>query len=282
MFIFRIQDAADIFLVAIICYMFLLIIRNTRAELLLKGLILLIILQQLSEITGLYALTYIIKSTMQVGVIAVIIVFQPELRRALEQLGGTGFGKFLNLNRSIYLKNSKTIVESLCEAVSDLSMNKVGSLIVLERHVKINDIINTGIKVGADVSPEIIMNMFTKNTPLHDGAIVIREGKIEAATCILPLSPNRAIASTLGTRHRAALGISEVSDAVTIVTSEEMGTISITADGTLTRSITLKSLENYLNKIFTDVKEKESPWKSFFAFLKKQEIDTKKEGNKNA
>jgi diadenylate cyclase len=269
--IFRFQDAVDILVVTCLCYVILLIIRNTRAELLVKGIVFLIVLQQISELLGLYVLTYIIKSTMQVGVIAVIIVFQPELRRALEQLGGTKFGKLLNLNRAIYIKNSKNTVESLCEAVSDLSMNKVGSLIVIERHIKISDIVHTGIELNAEISPELIMNIFSKNTPLHDGAMILRDGKVAAATCILPLSPNRAIASTLGTRHRAALGISEVSDAVTIITSEETGIISITADGTLTRSVTLKSLENYLNKIFTDEQEKETVWQSFLNMLTKKE-----------
>ena len=216
-----------------------------------KKIILLLVAMQLSSLFNLYMVNYVLKNAMQVGVIAIFVVFQPELRRALEKMGRSKFSKVLSFDDDdIEEKNSHT-VDQLCQAVKNLSDNRIGALMILERTTKIGDIIRTGVTLNSEVSAELLINIFVPNTPLHDGAVVIRDNKITAAACFLPLTQNSELNIELGTRHRAAIGITETSDCVALVVSEETGKISLALEGTLTRNLTVESLERALSKIMS-------------------------------
>ena len=247
----RIMDIIDILIVAYAIYKLIKLVRETRAAQLIKGIILLVVAMQLSSLFNLYMVNYVLKNAMQVGVIAIFVVFQPELRRALEKMGRSKFSKVLSFDDDdIEEKNSHT-VEQICQAVKNLSDNRIGSLMILERATKIGDIIRTGVTLDSEVSAELLINIFVPNTPLHDGAVVIRDNKITAAACFLPLTQNSELNIELGTRHRAAIGITETSDCVALVVSEETGKISLALEGTLTRNLTVESLERALTKIMS-------------------------------
>ena len=247
----RIQDYIDILVVAFCIYQGIKLVKETRAVQLIKGILILVVALQLSSWFGLHMVNYILINTMQVGVIAIIIVFQPELRRALEQMGRSKFSKLftgVDVNSPEMLQKT---AQSICDAAQSMSKNRVGALIVWERRTKIGDIIRTGVDLEAAVSPELLVNIFVPNTPLHDGAVVIRENRIAAAACFLPLTQKQDLSIELGTRHRAALGISEASDAAVVVVSEETGKISLALDGSLTRNLTVESLKKALVKIMS-------------------------------
>lgn len=247
----RIMDIIDILIVAYAIYKLIKLVRETRAAQLIKGIILLLVAMQLSSLFNLYMVNYVLKNAMQVGVIAIFVVFQPELRRALEKMGRSKFSKVLSFDDDdIEEKNSHT-VDQLCQAVKNLSDNRIGALMILERTTKIGDIIRTGVTLNSEVSAELLINIFVPNTPLHDGAVVIRDNKITAAACFLPLTQNSELNIELGTRHRAAIGITETSDCVALVVSEETGKISLALEGTLTRNLTVESLERALSKIMS-------------------------------
>lgn len=247
----RIMDIIDILIVAYAIYKLIKLVRETRAAQLIKGIILLLVAMQLSSLFNLYMVNYVLKNAMQVGVIAIFVVFQPELRRALEKMGRSKFSKVLSFDDDdIEEKNSHT-VDQLCQAVKNLSDNRIGALMILERTTKIGDIIRTGVTLNSEVSAELLINIFVPNTPLHDGAVVIRDNKITAAACFLPLTQNSELNIELGTRHRAAIGITETSDCVALVVSEETGKISLALEGTLTRNLTVDSLERALSKIMS-------------------------------
>ena len=247
----RIMDIIDILIVAYAIYKLIKLVRETRAAQLIKGIILLLVAMQLSSLFNLYMVNYVLKNAMQVGVIAIFVVFQPELRRALEKMGRSKFSKVLSFDDDdIEEKNSHT-VDQLCQAVKNLSDNRIGALMILERTTKIGDIIRTGVTLNSEVSAELLINIFMPNTPLHDGAVVIRDNKITAAACFLPLTQNSELNIELGTRHRAAIGITETSDCVALVVSEETGKISLALEGTLTRNLTVESLERALSKIMS-------------------------------
>ena len=247
----RIMDIIDILIVAYAIYKLIKLVRETRAAQLIKGIILLLVAMQLSSLFNLYMVNYVLKNAMQVGVIAIFVVFQPELRRALEKMGRSKFSKVLSFDDDdIEEKNSHT-VDQLCQAVKNLSDNRIGALMILERTTKIGDIIRTGVTLNSEVSAELLINIFVPNTPLHDGAVVIRDNKITAAACFLPLTQNSELNIELGTRHRAAIGITETSDGVALVVSEETGKISLALEGTLTRNLTVESLERALSKIMS-------------------------------
>lgn len=247
----RIMDIVDILIVAYVIYKGIKLLRETRAATLIKGIIILIFALQLSSLLNLYLVNYILANAMQVGFIALFVVFQPELRQGLEKMGRS---KFSNLF-SFYEENSEEqishTVSSICQAVENLSSNRVGALIILERKTKIGDIIRTGVTLNSDITAELLVNIFVPNTPLHDGAVVIRNNKITAAACFLPLTQNTELNIELGTRHRAAIGITETSDCVSLVVSEETGKISLALEGTLTRNLTVESLEKALTKIMS-------------------------------
>lgn len=245
---FKITDALDILIVAFVFYRMILLIRGTRAVQLLKGIVVILIMTGISNYLNLRALNWILDKTLTIGLFAIPVVFQPELRRALEQLGRGGF-----ISRSFPLAKTheneedvrKTINE-IAKAASVLAKNKIGALIVIERETGISDIIETGVPIEALVSSELLINIFIPNTPLHDGAAVIRGNRIVAASTFLPLSDDPNLAQELGTRHRAGIGITEHSDAVAIVVSEEKGYISLAVNGKITRNIDDQTLRQML------------------------------------
>lgn len=247
----RFMDIIDILIVAFVIYKGIKILRDTVAAQLAKGIFILIFATHLSSLLNLYLVNYILVNVMQVGFVALVVVFQPELRRALERVGRTKFGNlFFVANENAEEQTSNTISQ-VCRAVEDLSENRVGALIIIERQTKIGDIIRTGVNLNSDVSAELLINVFVPNTPLHDGAVVIRENKLIAAACFLPLTQNHDLNIELGTRHRAAIGITETSDCAALVVSEETGKISLALEGTLTRNLTVESLEKALKKILS-------------------------------
>lgn len=249
----RFMDLIDIAIVAYVAYRAILLIRGTRAVQLIKGLAVLIISTKASEWLGLYTINWLLRNTMTVGVIALLIVFQPELRRALEQLGRGGF--LVNPFFSISEEEINKLINELAHAVQVFTKNKMGALIVLERNTGLNEVIETGVEIGGKVTAELLVNIFIPNTPLHDGAVVIRNDKIMAAGCFLPLTENPNLSKELGTRHRAALGITEQSDAVSIIVSEETGVISVAVDGKLTRYLDIKTFKEMIKNLLHSKKE---------------------------
>ena len=235
----------DVGLVLFLGYELLKIVKDSRAWQLMKGIAFLIVATALSKLLNLYILNYLLSTIMDWGVILVIIIFQPEIRRALEQLGGTNrFTRFFGFDKDIITKTKEDIYKIVI-AVYELAKSHTGALIVIERDIKIKDIIATGIPMYAEVSPQLLVNIFVPNTPLHDGAVVISENKIAAAACMLPLASDQDIAKELGTRHRAGIGISKESDSIAIIVSEETGKVSIAKDGTLIADVR----EDVLKKI---------------------------------
>ena len=241
----------DVIIVVFLIYKFVKIVRGSRAWQLLKGIVLLIVVAVLSSWLHLYILNYILTSIMTYGVLVLIVIFQPELRRALEQLGSNKFTKFFGIDQDIATKTKEDIYKTVI-AITELATTKTGALIVMERDIQIKDIIATGIALDSEVSPQLLVNIFTPKTPLHDGAVVISGNKIAAAACMLPLASDTDIARELGTRHRAAIGISKESDAIAIVVSEETGKISVAKDGTLIADLREDALKKILiNHIVT-------------------------------
>lgn len=256
------------------------IVKGSRAWQLIKGIAFLIIATWISGLLNLNILNSILTGIMNWGVIAIIVIFQPELRRALEQLGTNKFTKFFGLNSDLATKTKEDIYKVVI-AATELSKTKTGALIVLERDINIQDIIATGVPMNAEVSPQLLVNIFVPKTPLHDGAVVISNNKIAAAACVLPLADDADIAKELGTRHRAAIGISKESDSIVVVVSEETGKISVAKDGTLiadVREDVLKKIliSNIVTKRFTEKnKVKQSKLESFkkkFSKKDKKEI----------
>ena len=263
----------DITIVIFLMYCFFKIVRGSRAWQLIKGIALLIIATWMSGLFNLKILNWILTGIMNLGVIAIIVIFQPELRRALEQLGTNKLTQFFGIDKDLSTKTKEDIYKVVI-AATELSKAKTGALIVLERDIKIQDIIATGIPMNAEVSPQLLVNIFEPKTPLHDGAVVISGNKIAAAACVLPLADDKDIAKELGTRHRAAIGISKESDGIVVVVSEETGKISVAKDGTLiadVREDVLKKIliSNIVTKRFSvekkerksKVKELKEKWK---------------------
>lgn len=239
----------DLLIVGYIGYKFVKSARNSRVWQLLKGIVLIILVTVLSRVFEFRILNWFLTIFMTYGVIALIVIFQPELRRMLEQLGTNKFTKFfgIGLEKDLETKTKEDIYKIVI-AAKELANSKTGGLIVIERDIQLNDIIESGVNIGANVSPQLIVNLFVPNTPLHDGAVVISKNKISAAACILPLSDDKKINKGLGTRHRAALGISTETDAIAIVISEETGKISIAKDGNLIIDLKEEALKNILIK----------------------------------
>ena len=236
----------DIAIVIFLAYELLRIVKDSRAWQLVKGIAFLVIATALSGILNLHILNYILSTVMDWGVILIIIIFQPEIRRALEQLGGTNrFSRFFGFDKDIITKTKEDIYKVVI-AVYELAQKRTGALIVIERDIQIKDIIATGIPMDAEVSPQLLVNIFVPNTPLHDGAVIISNNKIAAAACMLPLAGDQDIAKELGTRHRAGIGISKESDSIAIIVSEETGKVSIAKDGTLIADVREEALKKIL------------------------------------
>ncbi len=237
----------DITIVVFIAVKFFQFVKGTRALQLLKGILLLIAATMISSLLNLRVLNFILTSFMTYGVILLIVMFQPELRRALEQLGSNKINKFFGIEQDIATKVKENIYK-ITIAAMELSNTKTGALIVIERDIKLKDIIDTGVLIGAEISPQLLVNIFQPNTPLHDGAVIISESKIMAAACMLPLAGDKNISKKLGTRHRSAIGISKESDSIVIVVSEETGKISVAKNGTLIADVKEEALKQILIK----------------------------------
>jgi diadenylate cyclase len=241
-----IASVMDILVVSYIFYKIYTLIKETRAEQLLKGIVLIVLLIPISDFFHLTMLNWILTKTITIGLLSFIIIFQPEIRRALEHLGRTAFyDKHILENEEMMEK----VITEIANCIESLSKSRTGALIIIEQVTGLEDIVNTGTKIDAVVSSALLENIFVVNTPLHDGATIIRNDRIVSAGCFLPLTDNQSINKKLGTRHRAAIGISENSDAMIIVVSEETGTVSLAVNGNLTRSYTKEKLKDILMRI---------------------------------
>lgn len=251
-------DALEILVLAVLIYHIAIWIRNTRAWMLLKGLGLLVVVALIAALLELNVVLWIFDNTIGVGVTLLLIVFQPELRHALEQLGQNKiinkFNFFDDPKNNNERFSDKTI-ESVVKAVYSMAKTKTGALIVVEKDVVLSEYERGGISLDANISSELLLNIFEHNTPLHDGAVLIRGNKIVSATCYLPLSDNMSLSKELGTRHRAGVGISEVSDSLTIIVSEETGKVSIALGGKITRNINAEGLKKKLRQVQNKVED---------------------------
>lgn len=236
-------DILDILIVAFVIYKILEFIRESRAEQLVKGILFIIFAMLVSDALHLYTLNWILNSAMTLGAFAIVIIFQPELRNGLEHMGrGRWFRSLIKVDSN----QAKKIIENVVQAIKCASEKKTGELIVLEQRTPLTNISQTGTFLNADISAEIIGNIFYEGAPLHDGAVIIRGDKIYAAACVLPLTENKNLPSELGTRHRAGIGISEISDAFVLIVSEETGQISIAREGKIRRNVSYKTVEREL------------------------------------
>lgn len=259
------RDCIDIAVIAFLIYQSIKLVRETRAAQLIKGIAMLLLVYVVSYALELRTMRFLTKNIFQVGVLAIVIVFQPELRRALEQVGRSRIGKLQMFSSGVNEQEERAkwtkLIGSLTEEAVSLSRQKIGALVVIERKTKLGDIIKTGTVIDSDPSPELIGNIFFPNSPLHDGAVIVRGGRLFAAGCFLPLSDNQEISRELGTRHRAALGMSEASDAVVVVVSEETGMITICQSGKLERGISPAELRARLIAELTAEEKADEPSK---------------------
>ena len=241
-----ITDILDITIVAYLIYKIMLIIRNTRAWSLFKGLLMILFVAGIAYVFKFSTVLWIISNTISVGIIALVIIFQPELRTALEKIGTSNwFKNFFSIEEhNDSEKISIRTIDEIVTGAKQMADAKTGAIIVIEQDVKLGEYEVTGIKLNATVSSELLVNIFEKNTPLHDGAVMVRDNMITYATCYLPLSNNPSINKKYGTRHRAAIGISEISDAIVVVVSEETGAISIATNGELKQNVVREHLSN--------------------------------------
>ncbi len=251
---FAITDIIDILCITIVIYGILKLVKETRAEQLLKGVLILVVVYFAAYIFDLKMLSALLNNFFEFGVIILFIIFQPEIRRALEQIGRSKFAKGFkigNQNKDSILNENqiKSTINDVCDVAVIFQRSKTGAIIVFECTTKLGDIIDTGTIINAQSSVAVLGNIFFNKAPLHDGAVIIRQGKIYAAGCILPLTKNEEIDINLGTRHRAAIGMSEVSDAVIVIVSEETGNISIAYKGRITRDYTREELQAKLEEI---------------------------------
>lgn len=242
-----INDVLDILIVAFLFYKLLGFIRETRAEQLAKGLLMLVVVALVARWLHLYTLQWILSNLVNVGLIAVVIIFQPELRRLLENLGRN---KLISNFSGIDLKEAEEITVEIREALLSMSKSRTGALIVFERETSLTDIIETGTLIQAGISREMIGNIFYEGAPLHDGALIVRGDKLWAAGCVLPLTEDKKLSKELGTRHRAGIGITENSDALVFIVSEETGIISKAEDGKLERMLTASRIDELLKSIY--------------------------------
>lgn len=259
----NISDIVDMTIVAFIIYHLINWLRQTRAMQLVKGILVIFIIMVISDLANLTVLNYVVSTLVQVGMFAIVVIFQPELRSLLERMGRSSVIKMIDFTKD--KSKSDTDTEKVCEeivtAVMNMASEKTGALIVMERETKLGEI-KTGTYIDASVTSQLLENIFSHNTPLHDGAVIIRDNRILSAACFLPLTSNTNVSKELGTRHRAALGVSEVSDALTIVVSEETGKVSIAVNGSLTRNVGREPLKKALLKVIA-TEDKEIPFMNF-------------------
>lgn len=246
----------DVLLVWFVIYKLIAIIKGTKAVQLLKGIFVIIIARIFTEVVGLDTLGWLMQMVLDWGFIAIIIIFQPELRRALEQIGR---GKLFARSSQQEVEERNRLIEAMVKSVSYMAKRRIGALISIERETGLTDYIETGIPIQSEITSELLINVFIPNTPLHDGAVIIQKNRLAAAGCYLPLSESPFISKELGTRHRAALGLSEVTDAITIVVSEETGAVSLTANGDLHRNLSIEDFEARLRKMWFGPEIEQNP-----------------------
>ena len=242
-------DLIDILIVAVIIYELILLTRHTRGSALLKGLFLMIVIALLSNLLGFVSLNWLLMTVLQNGAIVLVILFQPELRKALEKMGRSRL--VTKSSRRGMDDEREYMISEIVQTIVDLSKRRVGALIVFERMTGLEDVIETGTRLNAAISAPLLENIFEPNPPLHDGAVVIRDDQVIAAACILPLAEASGVSRELGTRHRAAVGISENTDALVLVVSEETGIVSMARDGALTRPLTVSALQDLLHELYS-------------------------------
>ena len=267
-----IADFIDIIIVAYLIYRIIWFIRKSSFINLAKGLILVLVALWASDFFGLIMLSYILRKAVELGVIALVILFQPELRRLLERMGST-----LNTNIGGSSTDMTRAISEVAQACGDMAATNTGALLVFERNVSLLPIVGTGSVVNADTNTELIKNLFFKNAPLHDGAVIMRDARIEAAGCVLPLSKNQNLSRDLGTRHRAGLGVSEESDAIAVIVSEERGDISAAIDGQLKRHLSPGQLAAFLTKELIHEEKKDDKaglWKGIKSFFQANDDDS--------
>ena len=251
-----INDVVDILIVAYLFYKILRFIKDTRAEQLFKGVIILLIATQVSGMLKLNTLYWILVKILEAGFILPFIIFQPELRAGLEHLGrNTNLYRFGTQAKSAYELNVEKVISEMLGAVYDMAGRKIGALLVLEGKTKLNEIVETGTEIDAKITKQILCNIFIPNTPLHDGAVIIRDGKIKSAACFLPLTQRKDLSKDLGTRHRAGIGVSEISDSLILIVSEETGHVSIARAGKIYRDVSKERLANILKNFYKNNSE---------------------------
>ena len=268
----RISDIVDILIVAVAIYAIIKGFRKTRAAQLIKGIGIFLVVTYLADWLQLNMISFVLGNVLQIGLIALVIIFQPELRRALEHVGRSKFSHWFSDEKS----DNSDLVTEICRASENMSKTKTGALIVFEKDTTLDDLLTGGTLINADVSSELVENIFVHNTPLHDGAVVIRGGKIYKAACVLPLSSNRDLSKECGTRHRAGLGISEQSDCVSLVVSEETGKISVMHKGDMLRNLSVANLNDLLMKALEPNEEVSENVKKNIDFIKTQKDKIKK------
>ena len=242
-----IADILDILIVAFLLYELLMLTRETRASAVLKGLVMLLAASWVSDLLGLTALNWVLRNVVSNGTVVLVVLFQPELRKALEQIGR---GAIHTSSRLEDMEANESIVREISSCLLTLSRRRVGALIVIEQRIGLKDVIETGTTLNSYISAALLENIFEPNTPLHDGAVVVRGNRIMAAACILSLSEGKGISRELGTRHRAALGVTETTDAISLIVSEETGIISMARNGKLTRHLDRSALEQVLSSLY--------------------------------
>lgn len=249
------KNIVDVLLVWFVFYKLITIIKGTKAVQLLKGIFVILLARILTEYLGLDTLKWMLDQVLMFGFLAIIILFQPEIRRALEQLGR---GRLFARSQLQEEEERNRMIEAFTKSVSYMAKRRIGALISIERETGLSEYIETGTPLNSIVTSELLINIFIPNTPLHDGAVILQKNRIAAAGCYLPLSENPFISKELGTRHRAALGISEVTDAITIVVSEETGAVSITANGDINRNLSMEEFEKQLRQVWFGAEPEDS------------------------
>lgn len=243
-----VRAVIDIGIVSYVIYKVILLVRETRALQVIRGILVLLVVEFVSGLLGLKTIEYILQKTFQYIAIALVVLFQPELRRGLEQIGRSKFKSFFIFDEDSIAVKTASAIEEIVKASVAMSREFTGALIVIERETRLGEIVNTGVNIDSNVTAELLMNLFVPNTPLHDGAVIIKSNKIKAASCYLPLTDNPNLGKELGTRHRAALGITEITDCIAVVISEESGTISFAMNGGLSRNLTPDTLRLALSR----------------------------------
>ena len=246
------HNVLDVLILAFFIYNAIKLVIHTRSNSLFKGIVLVLVMAWVSSLLHFNAVSWLLNQIISMGLVVLVILFQPEVRRGLDQLGRSKFIRRLFGNSPLLEEeNLERPVTEIVKAMNDMSRKRIGALIVIERQTGLEDVIETGTRVDAEISAALIENIFEPNTPLHDGAMIIRSRRINAAACILPLSEDPNISKDLGTRHRAGIGITESTDAVTLIVSEETGIISMAREGRLTRHLDARSLSILLTELFT-------------------------------